>query len=432
MTAARPRKKSRAENARQTRQALLKAALGVVAHHGYKKSSVSRITQAAGVAQGTLYSYFDNHDQLLAELVPEEGAHLVELLRGATADYRDYRDYEKRVFLAFAAYLRKSRFFLRVLTEAEIAAPQSHAEYMRSIQSLQLEALHRAERSGEIRPQSDRAFRAISEVLAGARSHIAIGSGDRRGSRVFRPDQLPGWVADTYAKFVSEGLGGDPDFAGRPPRSNGYKQATPPTDTRSRLLEAAARLIYEVGFAGAGVQAIARAADVAIGTFYAHFASRQELFDELLSYVRVNMLAHVSNVVRGSGGFVEIECRGFYAFFDYVLRNPWYIRIETEAALWAPAAYLRHFHDLSDRYLASMRRSRAAGELRAYEERELPIVAFILMAARHYLANRFVLANPKPHRLPEWVGETYVQFVARGLGTLESPSLTRRRGRAAS
>ena len=29
----------------------------------------------------------------------------------------------------------------------------------------------------------------------------------------------------------------------------------------------------------------------------------------------------------------------------------------------------------------------------AYEEHELPVLAFMLMAARHYLANRFVLAS---------------------------------------
>jgi AcrR family transcriptional regulator len=411
----RPRKRTREENARETRRALLNAALGVVARHGYKKSSVSRITQAAGVAQGTLYSYFQSHEELLAELVPAEGAHLIEAIRQATADADSYLDYEHRVFTTFAAYLRRSRYFLRVLTEAEIAAPASHAEYMRSIQELQLGALHRAEKSEEIRPQSDRAFRVIAEILAGARNHIAIGFGDREGNRVFRPDQLPDWVAGTYTRFVAHGLEGNRRFDFEPPRAKSEKLLAGNGDTRSRLLEASARLIYEVGFAGASVQAVTKAADVALATFYAYFTSRQELFDELLTYVRTNMLAQVGTMARGSGSFLELECRGFHAFFDYVWRNPWYIRIETEAALWAPAAYLRHFHDLADRYIASMRRSRARGELQAYADHELPALAFILMAARHYLANRFVLANPKPHRLPSWVGETFVTFVAAGL-----------------
>jgi AcrR family transcriptional regulator len=413
----RPRKRTREENARHTRQALLKAALGVVARHGYKKSSVSRITEAAGVAQGTLYSYFESHDRLLAELVPAESSSLIKALKNATADACDYFDYEERLFVAFAAYLRRSRYFLRVLTEAEIAAPSSHAAYMGAVQELQLDALHRAQKNGEIRPQSDRAFRVIAEILAGARSHIAIGLGDRHGNRVFRQDQLPEWVARTYARIVADGLGGRPPPT--PPRRRRRATATAGAtmngDTRTRLLEASARLIYEVGFAGASIQAVTGRAGVAIATFYAYFPSRQALFDELLTHVRINAIAHIRNAVHGSKSFVELECRGFDAFFDYVWRNPWYIRIETEAALWAPSAYLRHFHDLADRYIAAMRRSKAAGELAAYGDHELPVLAFTLMAARHYLANRFVLASPQFHPLPAWVGESYAQFVASGL-----------------
>jgi acyl-CoA synthetase (AMP-forming)/AMP-acid ligase II/AcrR family transcriptional regulator len=413
----RPVRKTRVESARLTRQALLKAALRVVARYGYKKSSVSRITQAAGVAQGTLYSYFETHEQLLAELVPAEGANLVAALKRATENALDYFDYEARIFLAFAAYLSKSPNLLRVLTESEIAAPKSHAEYMRAIQELQLEALHRAQKTGEIRPQSDRAFRAIAEILAGARSHIAIGLGDRHGNRVFRHDQLPLWVADTYAKFVKNGLGGisptSPDRRLAVPLRR--TKAGGEADMRTHLLEASARLIYEVGFAGANVLAVTKAANVAIATFYAYFGSRQEFFEDLLTHVRRQMLAHVAEAVHGSDSFIDLERRGFEAFFDHVWRNPWYIRIETEAALWAPAAYLRHFHDLADRYIASMRRSRSRGELKAYEDHELPVLAFTMMAARHYLANRFVLDNPKAHRLPAWVGDAYMRFAAQGL-----------------
>jgi hypothetical protein len=43
---------------------------------------------------------------------------------------------------------------------------------------------------------------------------------------------------------------------------------------------------------------------------------------------------------------------------------------------------------------AGVRRTRAAGS------------GIILMAARRYLANRYVLTAPSPHRLPTWVGDT--------------------------
>jgi AcrR family transcriptional regulator len=410
----RPRKRNRVENARRTRQALLKAALGVVARHGYKKSSVSRITQAAGVAQGTLYSYFETHNQLLAELVPSETTSLIEALQGATEGAEDFFDHERRAFLAFAEYLRKSPYLLRVLTESEIAAPESHAGYLRAVEGLQLTALQAARARGEVRSESERAFWAIAEVLAGARSHIAIGLSDRVG-RVFR-QQIPASAVDTYVAFVRNGLGGSVPERLTPRREPGREAASVDArDMRTRLLEAGARVIHEVGFAGASVAVVTRRAGVALATFYAYFASRQIFFDDVLTHVREAMLAEVGRQVRGSRSFVEVECRGFVAFFDYIHRNPWYIRIETEAALWAPVAYRRHFHHLADLYVASMRRSRDRGELAGYAEHDLPVLAFTMMAARHYLANRFVLASPSPDRLPSWVANAYIRFVAEGL-----------------
>jgi hypothetical protein len=47
---------------------------------------------------------------------------------------------------------------------------------------------------------------------------------------------------------------------------------------------------------------------------------------------------------------------------------------------------------------AGVRRTRAAGS------------GIILMAARRYLANRYVLTAPSPHRLPTWVGDTLLTW----------------------
>ena len=49
-------------------------------------------------------------------------------------------------------------------------------------------------------------------------------------------------------------------------------------ETRQRLLTAASNLFAERGFEATRPQDIARAADVAIGTFYLHFADRREAF----------------------------------------------------------------------------------------------------------------------------------------------------------
>ena len=50
-----------------------------------------------------------------------------------------------------------------------------------------------------------------------------------------------------------------------------------PASKRDELLEIASRLFYEQGFGATGIQQIIKEAGAAKGTFYAHFASKEEL-----------------------------------------------------------------------------------------------------------------------------------------------------------
>jgi len=67
-------------------------------------------------------------------------------------------------------------------------------------------------------------------------------------------------------------------------------QPAPPTRghrrrerTRARLEEAGRRLITEKGVAGLRIQEITEAADVALGSFYNHFASKEELVEAVVT-----------------------------------------------------------------------------------------------------------------------------------------------------
>lgn len=431
-----PVKRTREEKNRATREALMNAALRTVSQYGYARASVSRITEAAGIAQGTFYSYFSSHQQLLEELLPTAGVQLLDELRSNVQRTDDYFEHERRMFLQFFSYVRRNPYFLRVLTEAEIAAPQSHAQHMSNIEDRYVGALRRAQERGQVRPQSDKAFRVVAEILSGSRGHIAIGLSEQarhRGSKM-----PPDWAADTYIKFIRFGFG-EPEAAGinasakdlsakdapakdLPVKSRARRAAADArtsgvkmSDTRTMLLRSAARLVHQHGYGAMTIAHVTQAANVAVGTFYSHFPSRQRLLDEILVHVRTEMLDYVRDRTRGSKSFLELDQRGFLAFFDYLAKNPWYIRVETEAAVWVPESYKAHFTDLRERYVAAMRRSKAQGQLRAYDDRELPVLAFIAMAARHYLSTRYVLSSTSAKRLPVAISQVYLDLVARGL-----------------
>jgi AcrR family transcriptional regulator len=73
--------------------------------------------------------------------------------------------------------------------------------------------------------------------------------------------------------------------------------------TRALLLEAAAEVFAHKGFAGASVEDIAETAGFSTGALYSNFASKDELFGELLSNRTTDRLAEAAALVsdRGAG-----------------------------------------------------------------------------------------------------------------------------------
>ena len=69
----------------------------------------------------------------------------------------------------------------------------------------------------------------------------------------------------------------------RPRLGRPRADARPPGWTRQRLLEAAAEVFAEQGYAGAGIDAIASRAGVTGGALYRHFASKAELLLEVVA-----------------------------------------------------------------------------------------------------------------------------------------------------
>lgn len=67
-----PRTKEQFENIRQERkQQILDAALEIFATNGYYKASISQIAKEACISKGLLYNYFQNKEQLLAEVMSD-------------------------------------------------------------------------------------------------------------------------------------------------------------------------------------------------------------------------------------------------------------------------------------------------------------------------------------------------------------------------
>jgi AcrR family transcriptional regulator len=85
-----------------------------------------------------------------------------------------------------------------------------------------------------------------------------------------------------------------------------------------QILEAARRVIGEVGFAEASIDRIAEAAGVARSTLYVYFDGKEDLLNQCIAQLRVGLGERVQRAVEEATGTEERLAAFLAAHFDYV------------------------------------------------------------------------------------------------------------------
>jgi AcrR family transcriptional regulator len=183
---------------------------------------------------------------------------------------------------------------------------------------------------------------------------------------------------------------------------------------RRALFHAAAEVVGEVGYADAPISRITARANVAQGTFYNYFQSRQDLFDQLLPSLGSSMLAFIKERVDPAATGAERETQRIAAYFQYLQKHPEFYRILYEAETHAPAAHRKHMDLIAGGYVRALRRHWKRGEMPGYEERDFEPVAYLLLAARGYLSMRYG-AGRDGVTVPDWVVDAYAKLIGYGL-----------------
>jgi AcrR family transcriptional regulator len=93
----------RTERGNRTRAKLIEAAEQVFAELGYHEASIVKITEAAGVAQGTFYLYFKGKKQIFDELVEDLNRRVRHAMSEASAAGSNRIESER---LGFGAFFR--------------------------------------------------------------------------------------------------------------------------------------------------------------------------------------------------------------------------------------------------------------------------------------------------------------------------------------
>jgi AcrR family transcriptional regulator len=74
------------KNATEKRDGLLRGARALVAADGFKAATVAAIAARCSASVGSVYSYFDSRDRLLAEVFRSAANHEIDIVRSAVAD----------------------------------------------------------------------------------------------------------------------------------------------------------------------------------------------------------------------------------------------------------------------------------------------------------------------------------------------------------
>ncbi|MGG0754353.1 TetR/AcrR family transcriptional regulator [Brevibacillus laterosporus] len=100
-------------------QAIINAAVTVIAKHGYHNAQVSRIAKEAKVADGTIYLYFKNKDDVLISLFNEKMGQFVENCRELTSQANDVSEKVRILIRSHLSQLAQDHN-LAIVTQIEL------------------------------------------------------------------------------------------------------------------------------------------------------------------------------------------------------------------------------------------------------------------------------------------------------------------------
>jgi AcrR family transcriptional regulator len=122
-------KAPRTPRGERTLRKILDAAREEFGERGFSDSSIVGITQRAGVALGTFYTYFDSKELLFQALVRDMSAQVAATVGPAFVGSPNALDAARDGLELFLRFARENRLFYRIIDEAEFVDPRSYREH---------------------------------------------------------------------------------------------------------------------------------------------------------------------------------------------------------------------------------------------------------------------------------------------------------------
>jgi AcrR family transcriptional regulator len=183
--------------------------------------------------------------------------------------------------------------------------------------------------------------------------------------------------------------------------------------TLRKILDAALEEFGEKGFSEGSIVGITSRADVALGTFYTYFDSKESVFQALVHDMSEQVRDHVAPAFQGATDALDGERRALESFLNFAREHRDVYRIIDEAEFVEPAAYRDHYETTAARIAARFKAAREKGEIaRDLTDDDLDVVAWASMGANVFLGLKFeVWSSADAKRVAEVVS----RLLRRGL-----------------
>jgi AcrR family transcriptional regulator len=183
----------------RSRRRILDAAEKVFAELGFHAASIVKITEAAGVAQGTFYIYFGSKQAIFEEVLLDLNHRVRQAMAEGSRGASTRAEAERGGFEGFFRFTAEHPALYRVIRQAEFVAPALLERHYATIADGYVAGLRKAMADGEIAP-------AATEVVAWALMAV----GELIGMRwVLWPHaaEIPPAVFEETMNFVARALG---------------------------------------------------------------------------------------------------------------------------------------------------------------------------------------------------------------------------------
>jgi len=113
----------------RTLRKILDAAREEFGERGFSDTSIVGITQRAGVALGTFYTYFDSKEELFQALVRDMSGQVAQTVAPAFEGSPNALDAAREGLELFLRFAREHRDIYRIIDEAEFVDPAAYREH---------------------------------------------------------------------------------------------------------------------------------------------------------------------------------------------------------------------------------------------------------------------------------------------------------------